>query len=317
MVALGGRAIAAEGAKGHASVRLIYDVDRAVDDCPSEREIRDAIAARLGYDPFTVDRAPRDLVLRVTRNDKVLDGSLEVRGDNPGRRSIDSPAGDCRELGFALATAAAIMLDPESLSRPPPEEPRPEPPPEAPSAPAAGLASSRSREALNAPSEPSEPWRPIAALQPELLVGELPAPTFGAAVAVGARRRGLSLSIEGAATLRASDDLQVGTVTASMITGGLLPCVHLSYVFACVSARIGALSAEGSRVTDVLSATKLYAGVGPRLGIEVPLGANLSVRAHADGVIPITHVHLELDTRNVWATPTVTARVGLGVAWYF
>jgi len=126
---------AGEGERVHA--RLTYAPDADVERCPSERELRDSVASRLGYDPFDAapgngngsEPEPREVVVQVHKRGTGIVGAMELRGPRPGQRDLASPRGDCREVMDAFAVAIAIGLDPSSLTRPAGEAP-PVPPPE-------------------------------------------------------------------------------------------------------------------------------------------------------------------------------------------
>ncbi|HVH48156.1 MAG TPA: hypothetical protein VM925_37740, partial [Labilithrix sp.] len=106
-------------AEVQARARLSYVVEAGAETCPAEPEMRDLVAARLGYDPFAAD-AQQEVVVRIGRRARGIAGAFELKGPKPGQREIASPGGDCREVADALATAIAISLDPASLGRPTP-----------------------------------------------------------------------------------------------------------------------------------------------------------------------------------------------------
>jgi hypothetical protein len=94
-------------------VRFVL-VDHSGARCPDQAQLRSAVVARLGYDPF-VANATSTLYATITRNGRGLRG--EIRLDDPGRetpgvRQIDSFSGDCTELGKAMALAMSIAIDP-------------------------------------------------------------------------------------------------------------------------------------------------------------------------------------------------------------
>lgn len=117
-------------------IRFHWELGIGAEACPSEDALRDAVAARLGYFPFTRG-AERSLTAAITRNGDALIGSIRLEdaaGELIGERTLEGEAGDCLELSRALELAIAIAIDPTVITRPkaPPAEPAPPPPPERP-----------------------------------------------------------------------------------------------------------------------------------------------------------------------------------------
>ena len=120
-------------------VRLVYSPGPFAPRCPAIDEVRAAISARLGYDPFREPAARIVLIL--------LDGPsesseptrarvelLNMDMHTLGTRQIESGEG-CRELLATAALQASIAVDPVSVSAAagaPPTEPQPPPPQEQP-----------------------------------------------------------------------------------------------------------------------------------------------------------------------------------------
>jgi hypothetical protein len=123
-------------------IRFSWELGMGAESCPSEDALRDAVAARLGYFPFTRD-ADRTLRASVTRMGDRLIGTIRLEdatGELIGERTLEGEAGDCHELSRALQLAIAIAIDPTVITRPtpPPAEPAPPPPPERPREPVSG-----------------------------------------------------------------------------------------------------------------------------------------------------------------------------------
>ncbi|MEZ4394671.1 MAG: hypothetical protein R3A48_26660 [Polyangiales bacterium] len=119
---------------------LRYERGAGASTCPDAQAIRDAVAARLGYDPFR-DAAPMTVRATIARHRRRLRGRVEVThaaGAALGTREIESSHRDCAEIASALTLAVSIVIDPLSLTRPAPPPPAPPvvtppaPPPPAP-----------------------------------------------------------------------------------------------------------------------------------------------------------------------------------------
>lgn len=123
--------------------RLRYVVDPATG-CPAEGAFRQAIAARLGQDPFA-DDAASTLRATITRARGALVGriaALDGDGRDLGEREVT--ARTCDALVEAMAVTATLAFDQPALRRAAEPAPAPAPPP-APPAPSA-LAPAREME---------------------------------------------------------------------------------------------------------------------------------------------------------------------------
>lgn len=306
-------------ASDRAHARLAYSPDVAR--CPSDRELRDAVAARLGYDPFEGPSGPRSVDVSVSIQQGPagrIDGSLSIRGVREGHRELSSPRGDCREVVDALAVAIAIGLDPSTLTRSEGGLP-PLPPP------------ARAEPAWQAPlpPPPSHVERPRpppverAATSvrlgagPTVLFGELPAVAPGLAVAASLRWRAFESVIEGLATLPVTHSFRPGRITASLLTASFLPCGHVDWFFACGGVSVGSLAGEGNAIAFPLHGSRFYSSFSARIGAEHALGSSVWVRGYAEAVTPLSRVTLQLGGEDVWRMPSVGARLGVAAGIRF
>jgi hypothetical protein len=315
----GGLAMWPSSARGddrvHAS--LTYAPDADIERCPTATELEDAVAARVGYDPFDgstagADASRREVVVAVHRRAGGIVGVLELRGPRPGIRELASPSGDCRELLDALAVAIAIGIDPASLTRPPGEPPPPAPTP----APApVVVAPAPSPDRVSEPAK--EPVDVRVGAGPVILFGELPATAAGIEIGIGARWKWLEPTVEGIATLPVSLSTSLGQVTASLIAAALVPCGHADVIFLCVGLTLGALRGEGDAVASPRRGSQLYSAASARGGAEVALSRTVWLRGYAEAVAPVTRIALQLAAQDVWRVPSVAARVGVAAGIRF
>ena len=298
----------------HAS--LTYAPDADIERCPTASELQDAVAARVGYDPFdraaaaAPDAARREVVVAVHRRATGIVGVLELRGPRPGTRELASPNGDCRELLDALAVAIAIGIDPASLTRPSAEPPAAAPVPVAP-APVAPAPVAPAPDADRAPAAPAkEPVDVQLGAGPVVLFGELPATAPAIAIGIGVRWKWLEPTVEGIGTLPVTLDASVGRVTASLIAAGLVPCGHADVFFGCIGLTLGALRGEGDLVGSPRRGSQFYSGASGRAGAELAVSRTVWLRAYGEAVAPLTRISLQLAAQDVWRMPSVAARVG-------
>jgi hypothetical protein len=313
LVVLAGSAGAAEPRR----VRLTYQRAEEAKRCPDEQELRGAVEAELGYDPFD-PQATELLQVRITREGGELVAVIELSagGDVAGRRELASRGEDCRELAAALALAIGIAIDPVRAGKPPepePAEPAPPPPPPAPPPPPpAGPPQPRAPEP-HPPPEPGTPLRWRVAGGGLVAIGTAPAPAAGIWVGAAVRSGDLSIGLEGRADAFASKRVDAGSVSASLLLASILPCWHPGFVLACGVGSIGALQGSGEQVDEPRKETTLFAAAGARLGVELPLGSVLALTGHVDVRANLTRTSLRLDDRDVWTTPPVGGDLGLGV----
>jgi hypothetical protein len=318
----GGLALGARSARADDRVRasLTYAPDADIERCPTATELEDAVAARVGYDPFDVaapagsDVTRREVVVAVHRRGGGIVGVLELRGPRPGTRELASPSGDCRELLDALAVAIAIGIDPASLTRPP-GEPPPVPVPASPPPTASTVGPAASPDRVSEPPKDAVDVRVGAG--PVVLFGELPATAPAIAFGVGARWKWIEPNVEGIATLPVTLSTPVGQLSASLIAAGLVPCGHAEVFFACVGLTLGALRGEGDAIASPRRGSEFYAAASGRAGAELALSRAVWVRTYAEAVAPVTRIAIQLAAQDVWRMPSVAARVGVAAGIRF
>jgi hypothetical protein len=312
------RARAAEAAAGHPTARLVYVRPLALDSCPDEAAVRNAVASRLGYDPF-VDDGPRTVTARILASGRglryevaLLDGAAAQRG---GKRELSTPGGDCGELASAMELAISIAIDPMVATRaapaPPPPTPQPQPQPPAPPPPPAVAP-----PAVAVATRPPTPASLETGVGVQAAVGSAPGPAVGLSAWAGVRWPRASLSIEGRADFAGGAAQSAaggpGRVEASLLLGGVVPCVHRGAVLACAIIAAGALQGTGVGVAEPRKETTLYVAAGARLGARVRVAGPLSVGAHLDLLGTPTRTALRIDDRDVWTTPPLSAALGVG-----
>jgi hypothetical protein len=290
-----------------------------------------AVAARLGYDPFspwgdqtvlaTVARSGTGLVARaeLIDHDGIAQGSREVRNS------------ECSELILALALAISITLDPLHVASPAPPEPAPAaaPPPTPvevappaaapPPAPVRPPRSSTTRALRGKPSDSGErlTWRVGAAGIGAVEV----APHFalGARVVLEARRGLWALGLEGWGTLPAAQaGAEGGEVQVRPLSAALAPCFRLvDAVALCALGSLGFLRAEGRGVDAPRSEYVVYATAGVRGLLTLPLGQAFELMANVDAAATLNRPSFRLDNAQVWRPGPVVALLGIGASVRF
>jgi hypothetical protein len=98
--------------------RLVVTRQAAAAECPDEQALRDAVGARLGYEPFALD-APSLIVVAFRREGAKLLATVQMQdaaGIVKGERTLSSGQGDCDELASTTALTISILLDPRSAT---------------------------------------------------------------------------------------------------------------------------------------------------------------------------------------------------------
>ncbi|MBI2389450.1 MAG: hypothetical protein HYV09_07620 [Deltaproteobacteria bacterium] len=310
--------------------KLAYDRGPGTEACPDEPAMRQAVAARLGHDPF-VDQADRTVDVRFVRVGSTLRGTIEIRdasGKVAGARTLESKRLDCKELAEAMTLAISLALDP--LAGAPPKASASAsasaPAPAAASAPASAPASASASAPAFAPApvrsaDVPPPPLPHQGLRVALGghggFGVAPRTNVGVIAAIGFRTPRWSVDLEGRRDLPATAELGAGNATSSLFAASLVPCLMRGPLGVCAIASIGALQASGSDVANARSATGLWAAFGVRLATEVPLLGPLAIGVHGDLLAPVVRTTLRLDGDDVYTTSVLAAALGARLMLHF
>lgn len=297
------RAASAEGPPR--AVRLAY---QPAEGCPAEDVFRDMTTTRLKRDPFDASAALRLLVTlrkeagRYAGIASLLDESGALRWSFPL-----GPVADCHTLIEGLSLAVAVRLR-EMPAAPPAMPPRgrlfgydgdPKPAGEAAPLPAALPAPIRLRLGASA----------------GLAFGSAPGPVaLGGAVEVGFGWKALSVSLQVRADAPSGTEVEAGgRVSVGRYTGALVPCGHWKILFGCAVVELGALHVT-SNAERPDRAFAFWAGIGGRVGLEIPLGAApvaLRFAGDLEGVASRAQVRIDGETR--WTSFPVAGGAWLGV----
>lgn len=322
-----GLLLASHQAHASQSAKLVYARTADAVSCGEELALRQAVARRLGYDPFVA----------VSDNTVVA----ELRGDGgglmarvfvierghlvSGTRELTSKSNDCEELRLAVALAISIAIDPDAIERVPEPEPEPEPrpeplaetsaAPEAPPPPTPPAFTTQVRLSGTVSTKPT--WRMGAAAT--IGTGPLPSPTAGFAASVEVASHRWSLGIEPRWQLPNKTPPQTGTsdqATTTFIGGTLVPCYRISAASACYLAELGRLASRGL-VSESHRDASSWAAQGLRLAYHFGGEYGLGATAKLDGLVAMNRINLYLNTQPVWQTPWLVGRLGIELNFAF
>ena len=311
-------------AEASPSSKLVYIRGAGADACPGEDDLRKAVAARLGYDPF-FPSAQKTVVAEVTRTPGGYRAKVQIVGDARalgGARELATKGDDCAELVSTMGLAISIALDdldaeeraqaetqaPKSEQAAPP--PETSPPAEAIPPPAAPLLLRR---------RPTEKTHAdlSASLGPTLSFGTAPVPAVGGGVAVTLGYGPLAARASFRAEFAASDSFApAGTVSAQTLMGTLEGCVRAKIPFACAGAGYGSIATETSGIPRAASDHGRLVTVLATVGARVPL-AGIYIEPFVSGGLNLVEERVEVDRRRVYTVPLVVGVGGIHVGWQF
>jgi len=302
--------------------------------CPGAEDLKAAVVARLGYDPFD-DEAPHHVSLRIVRRASSLDGRIEWRDAErkwAGDQAFSMGSGDClrltRTMGLALAVQIQLLRDPSAapvgdreleVDRAPAkdtaEAPLVKPAGEAP-APTRALAST---VVTTTPTASADTQRGVA-------VGAGPAVGFGLGphpILLGRifgqltwQRTSLQLAAEVSlpSTARRPDGAGVSQQLLLLSAAG---CEALERWSACLVLNLGRVSMAGQDIDRPTSTNLPFAAAGLRAGFTQALGARAFISPRMDGLVVLTRWTASLDDVPVWTLPRFAAAVGIDMGLRF
>lgn len=265
-------------------------------ECPERGQLVDAIAARLGYDPFRGE-APRRLEIAIEAQADGYRARIDLKdaqGTELGRRELE-PLPRCADLLEPLALAIALALDPLQLG--PPAPIRPDPPP--------------SPEAVELPTQDLGQFYLSAA--PLLAVAALPTVGPGGRVELGMEGELWGVGLEGRFLAPSSQAIEGGEITAFIMAAALSGCAHLGAAAGCLVGSFGALRASSDRLLDERKASSAYGTLGLRGRYGVEVAPPLSLGLTAEVATTLTRIEL-VDSRTgaeFWTTPLVQGIFGI------
>lgn len=290
---------------------LAVAVEPALTQCPDARWIRNAVAARLGVDPFR-DEATLAVKVAIAQAAKgMLEASLSVVFPDGRTAGRTLRSADCLELASALELAIALVIEPRAPTQPtaevkpvapPPPEPKPEPPAPVPTP----------VVVVQVAPPPPEPSGPEVALGLSAVAsgGALPGVGLGFGL-FGRLRWGLgSLGLEGRVHLPASVRFDLGDVRLFGAHGALTPCVHWRGAAVCALVSVGAVQVTGP-VGAQAQQTAVRVGVGSRLSWGFELGALFALRPFAEVEALLSRLTIADGPRVVWVTWPLVVSGGL------
>lgn len=317
-------------------VDLKYDVDPALQGCPTALDFRSIVAEQLGYDPHLAGSSV-GLAIRVRATDTGLEGVIKwgnAGEKKVGERRFAARTEDCRAMmttvGFVVAvqiqlTATEHTAEPIPL----PAHPEPDTPDDSPSPrhahsnggePAAVVALTMRSFELHPPRVPKRTeWVTTVGAGPAIGVGLAPATVglvgriFGA---VQYGRVGLEVGAE-ASRATTTREAYGGGFRHQLVLGTLAGCAWHGAISACALGKLGRVQVQGVGIDVPASPKGLVAEVGPRVAYTVGIDQHLTLLGHVEALCTLTSWTVYLNHIAVWTVPRFATVAGIDLAARF
>jgi hypothetical protein len=334
-----------------ATNRLIYSRDRGARQCPDEAQLREAVHARLHYDPFS-PWGDRTVLAEISGDDGKLRARLtllDANGVVSGRREVAGGSGDCEELVKALALAISITLDPMPPAEnatdansqpsakaepadvaatpltlvdtpaPSPETPAQDGPLQASAAPSQGRKSRESNSASLGVARSTTRANLLVRAGPVVMLGVTPSPgALGGRAGVGLSYGVLQFLGEMTATTPTSVASELGGVGHVQLTAGsMASCVATSFVAGCGLLVLGRTHSFATDVENATTGNALFSALGARIEATAALERNLGLVFTLEGLKPLSPVRIFLRDERLWSSPALAASLGIAANLQF
>jgi hypothetical protein len=307
-------------------VSLRYEIDPALEGCPTEEDFRRAVGEQLGYDPFR-EGAPHLVVAHAEAAEHGIQGRVEWEnssGKQEGERRLSSQSRDCAEFARGMAFAIAVQIQLLGVSAPSESTP----PPAASSSPPPKLVSPPSprKERFDAESgaeNVSSPtvrgrWQGLAGLGPSVAVGLSPKVSALGRLFGTVRYDAFSLELGAEASLPVTKRLADRSgFKSSVVLATLAPCVHVERFSGCAVAKLGQMRVRGLGVDELRSPSGVFGQAGVRLVASQTLGRHIACMAYAQVLGTPTRWTVELNHMGVWTVPAASFSGGFDAAYVF
>lgn len=298
-----------------ASAELGWVRLEGAESCPDARAMREAIAKRLGRDPF--DREAGPLIEAVaSRSEQGWQARISARaagGELVGSRELGSRAERCESLAEAAALAIALVIDPEAVEGVERARQTPaEPPPQAAPAP------------FVAPAPAASPlaWVDLRAIASGgLLPGFAPGITLAAELELA---RWLALSAALAYWPEQKTDAPGGAAAFGLSAGSLAACaepVRLEALGAalCAGALLGSIHTVVYELIPTGPGDRLWGAFSAGARVYAPRAELLRVSFALDALAPLTRHRFTVRGHedSVFRQPTLALSAQLGIGLHF
>jgi hypothetical protein len=126
------------------------------------------------------------------------------------------------------------------------------------------------------------------------------------------------VAIEGRALQSLASDLSPrGTLSGSLLGGGLAACAHRGPLGGCFVGLFGAQRLSSADVAEPNASWGPYVALGPRLSVRLPLSEALSLEIALEALFDLHRNEAQLGGASVWTAPLVSPGGFLGLSGDF
>jgi len=310
---------------------LKYEVDPALQGCPSVTEFRAIIAQQLGYDPYrSGSKIGVDVHVRPSGNR--IEGTIKwdtALEKGAGERHFEARSEDCVEMmttvGFVVAVQIQLMAT-EVAAEPtlPPAVPEASPterPLNSPNSTGRPFPSSTvtlTADVFKLGSRSATDWSAILGIGPAIGVGLGPHPIFLGRVFSALRLGPAEVEVGMEASLPAVTHQPYGAgFRHELRLGTLAVCGWYMSLSACWMAKVGRVQVQGFGVDKPESPKGLAAQSGPRLAYSVGLSDHTFLLGHVEALYLFTPWNIALNRVAVWTMPRLGSVAGIDLAVRF
>ncbi len=309
-------------------VDLTYDVDSALEGCPSAIEFRTLVAQQLGYDPCRVDSTV-GLAVHVRPTETGIEGAIDwstAAGKRLGERRFASRSDDCREMmttvGFVVAVQIQLMASEQATE--------PTAPIDAGSSGRSGLPadlvpgevtvtlSVKTFDVRAPPLSNQTNWMTMVGAGPSIGFGPGPGAVAQGRLFLAVQRAWAELEVGAEASLPSTKREDYGGgFRHELLLGTLAACGWYRSFSACGLGKLGRLQVHGVGVDKPTSSGGLVGQIGPRFAYSLGLGGHFILLGHVDGLYLVTPWTVDLNNVAVWTMPRFNAVAGIDLAIRF
>jgi hypothetical protein len=300
--------------------QLSYVRESGAEACPTAAELREAVAARLGHDPFG-GAAEGTVLARIRRVERGFVGSIELIDASEqahGERELRTSGESCSEMGQAMALSISIAVAPEGAL----------------AAPAVARLAAQ-KEPARASVIGAPKLRPTAdrgaVLTPEptrtrvqlslgvlTLIGVAPSPAFGGSLTAqlrhGAWSLGAGARFARSASTAVREDAELDATFAAGEVSGCFEHVPFEH---CTLLLVGATWAQSDGVAVPRSDVGIFGAAGWRSGVVATVSERWSLLAQLEAAAAFSPIHAQVDGQDVWQAPRLVGGLTAGARAHF
>jgi hypothetical protein len=316
-------------------VDLKYDMDPALQGCPTALDFRSIVAQELGYDPH-LPGSSMGLAIRVRATATGLEGV--IKWGNTGEKKVverrfAARTEECRAMmttvGFVVAVQIQLAAS-ENATEPIPLSALPEPGTGNDSltgsrrlhrdgtGQAAVALTMRSFELYAAPVSKGAEWITTVGVGPAIGIGLAPS-AVGLVRLFGAVQRGwLGLEV-GAEASQASATRQAygNGFRHHLELGTLAGCAWHGPFSACALGKLGRVQVQGVGVDVPASPKGAVAEAGPRIAYSLGIDQHLTLQGHLEALCTLTSWTVNVNRVAAWTMPRFATVAGIDLAARF